>query len=223
MDNTVCKKIDTVVFDFDGTVMNTNNVIFKSWQHTFNRIRGRDGDIEYIRATLGEPLEYSMRKTFPEVPLEESIRIYRDYHRDRFPDMIELFPGIEELLAALKAGGYRTGLATSRLRQTTYQGLGKYDLFRFFDEVITVEDVSRAKPDPEMLLTMLDRLHSEPETSVMVGDTKLDIGCANNAGVTSVLVGWSEALAGKTREDFTGNEVPDHIVGSPAELSEIVG
>ena len=215
-------RIDTVVFDFDGTVMDTNKVIFKSWQHTFNTLTGHDGDIEMIKASLGEPLEYTMKKFFPELPVEESIQVYRNYHRDRFEDMIELFPGIDELLAELKRRGYKTGLATSRLKVTTYQGLEKYDLFKYFDEIITVEDVTKAKPVPEMLLTMLERLGSSPETSVMTGDTRWDIACANNAGATSILVGWSQALAGKTKEDFDGNEVPDFIIDTPEELLTII-
>ena len=95
-------------------------------------------------------------------------------------------------------------------------------MFKYFDEIITVEDVTKAKPDPEILLTMLERLGSKPKTSVMTGDTRWDIGCANNAGATSVLVGWSQALAGKTKEDFTGNEVPDFIINTPEELLTII-
>ena len=221
--NDKTKNIDTVVFDFDGTVMDTNQIIFNSWQHTFRTILGHDGDMDAILASLGEPLEYSMENFFPEIPVEESIQVYRDYHREKFDDTIELFPGIEELLEELKQRGYKTGLATSRLKVTTYQGLEKYDLFRFFDNIITVEDVTKAKPDPEILLTMLQKLKSQPQTSAMTGDTRLDIACANNAGATSVLVGWSQALAGKTKEDFTGNEVPDHIIQTPAELLSIIG
>lgn len=216
------KKIDTVIFDFDGTVMDTNRIIIMSWQHTFNTIKGHDGDMGDILASFGEPLEYTMGKFFPELPVEESIKVYRDYHRDKFVDTIELFPGIEELLAELKNRGYKTGLATSRLKITAYQGLEKYDLFKYLDEIITVEDVDKAKPDPEIVLTMMDKLGSKPETTVMLGDTKLDIGCANNAGVTSILVGWSQALAGKTKGDFTGNEIPDYIINEPKELFDII-
>lgn len=216
------KNIDTVVFDFDGTVMDTNNIIIMSWQHTFKTITGKEADKAMLHASFGEPLEYSMKKFFPDLPVEESIKVYRDYHREKFVDMIELFPGIEALLAGLKDKGYKTGLATSRLKVTTYQGLEKYDLFRYLDTVITVEDVTKAKPDPEILLTTLGKLGSKPENSVMVGDTRLDIACANHAGATSVLVGWSQALAGKTKKDFTGSEVPDHIIKTPEELFAII-
>lgn len=214
--------IDTVVFDFDGTIMDTNNVIIQSWQHTFRTIKGREGDLDYIMSTFGEPLEYSMEKTFAEVPSEESVRIYREFHRAKFYDMIEIFPGIKEMLSEVKELGYKTGLATSRVKLTAYQGLEKYDLFKYFDEILTVEEVTKAKPDPEMLLTTLKKLGSSPETSAMTGDTRLDIGCANAAGATSILVGWSQALAGKTKEDFTGNEIPDHIIETPADLITVI-
>lgn len=214
--------IDTVVFDFDGTIMDTNNVIIQSWQHTYRTIRGREGDLGYIMNTFGEPLEDSMRNAFPEVPMEESVAIYRDFHRERFYDMIELFPGVEEMLARLKDEGYKVGLATSRLRVTAYQGLEKYDLFKYFDTVLTVEESVKPKPDPELLLNTLAKMKSEPQTSAMTGDTRLDIACANRAGATSILVGWTEALAGKTKEDFTGDEVPDHIIQTPAEIFEVI-
>lgn len=215
-------KIDTVIFDFDGTVMDTNNIIIKSWQHTFNTLRGRDADLDVLHSSFGEPLEYTIERFFPELPVEEAIKVYRDYHRDKFVDMIELFPGIEEMLAKLKSKGFKTGLATSRLKITTYQGLEKYDLFKYFDVIVTVDDVEESKPDPKFLLRTLEKIGSDPGTSAMVGDTRLDIACANNAGATSILVGWSQALAGKTKEDFTGNEVPDYIIQTPDELFDII-
>ena len=214
--------IDTIVFDFDGTIMDTNKVIIESWQHTFRTIKGREGDLDYIMNTFGEPLEYSMKNTFPEVPMEESVAVYRDFHRARFYDMIELFPGIEEMLGKLKDKGYKLGLATSRLRVTAYQGLEKYDLFKYFDTVLTVEEAVKSKPDPEILLNTLAKLKSEPQTSAMTGDTRLDIACANRAGATSILVGWSQALAGKTKEDFIGDEVPDHIIHTPDEIFDVI-
>jgi len=214
--------IDTVVFDFDGTIMDTNNIIIESWQHTYRTIKGHEGDLGYILNTFGEPLEDSMRNAFPEVSTEESVAVYRDFHRARFYDMIQLFPGVEEMLANLKEGGYKVGLATSRLKVTAYQGLEKYDLFKYFDTVLTVEESVKPKPDPELLLKTLAKMDSKPETSAMTGDTRLDIACANRAGATSILVGWSEALAGKTKEDFTGDEVPDYIIKTPQELFDVI-
>ena len=76
--------IDTVLFDFDGTVMNTNNVILMSWQHTFKTLENRQEDREKLIQTFGEPLEETMKRFFPDVPTDEAIDIYRSFHRDKF-------------------------------------------------------------------------------------------------------------------------------------------
>ncbi|MCR5033830.1 MAG: HAD-IA family hydrolase [Clostridia bacterium] len=214
--------IDTVVFDFDGTIMDTNDVIIGSWQHVYRTLRGKEGDLDYILSTFGEPLEYSMETSFPEVPTEESVKIYRDWHRERFLDMIKLFPGITEMLQEVKARGCKMGIASSRLRLTLEQGLDKYDLHKYFDAIVAVEDTENPKPAPDIVLKTLELLDAKPENAVMVGDSRLDILCARNAGVPSVLVGWSATLAGKTKEDFAPGEAPDFIIDQPADLLELI-
>ena len=196
--------IDTVIFDFDGTIMDTNDVIIGSWQHVYRTLRGKEGDLDYILSTFGEALEYSMETSFPEVSVEESVKIYRDWHRERFLDMIKLFPGIVEMLEEVKARGFKMGIASSRLRLTLEQGL------------------ANPKPAPDIVLKALEKLDSKPENSIMVGDSRLDILCSRNAGVKSVLVGWSATLAGKTKEDFAPGEAPDFIIHDPAELLDII-
>ena len=214
--------IDTVLFDFDGTIMDTNDVIIGSWQHVYRTLRGEEGDLDYILSTFGEPLEYSMMTSFPEVDVEESVRIYRDWHRERFLDMIKLFPGITEMLQEVKARGYKTGIASSRLRLTLEQGLDKYDLGKYFDAIVAVEDTENPKPAPDIVLKTLELLDAKPENAIMVGDSRLDILCARNAGVQSVLVAWSATLAGKTKEDFAPGEAPDHIIDKPGDLLGII-
>jgi pyrophosphatase PpaX len=214
--------IDTVIFDFDGTIMDTNDVIIGSWQHVYKTLRGEEGDLDYILSKFGEPLEYSMETSFPEVSVEESVKIYRDWHRERFLDMIKLFPGITEMLQEIKARGYKTAIASSRLRFTLNQGLEKYDLGKYFDTVVAVEDAENGKPAPDIVLNTLERLDSKAENAIMIGDSRLDILCAHNADVPCVLVGWSATLAGKTKEDFTPGEAPDYIIQKPADLLDII-
>ena len=214
--------IDTVLFDFDGTIMDTNDVIIGSWQHVYRTLRGEEGDLDYILSTFGEPLEYSMETSFPEVSVEKSVKIYRDWHRERFLDMIKLFPGITEMLEEVKARGYKTAIASSRLRFTLEQGLDKYDLRKYFDTIVAVEDAPNGKPAPDIVLLTLDKLDSKAESAIMIGDSRLDILCAHNAGVPCVLVGWSATLAGKTKEDFAPGEAPDYIIDQPNDLLEII-
>lgn len=213
------KAYDTILFDFDGTVMNTNEVILRSWQHTFQTIENRQEDEAKIIETFGEPLEVTMRKFFPDMPVDEAVEIYRSYHRDNFGDLITVFPGMKELLAEVKRRGYKTGLVTSRLLHTTKQGLEKYELEEYFDVVVTADDTKKHKPDPEPINIALAKLHSAPETSIMLGDTMFDLLCAKNAGVASVLVSWSLAL--QAGDDF-GEAAPDHIIEKAEDLLELL-
>lgn len=212
-------KIDTILFDFDGTVMDTNDVIINSWQHTYRTLENREEDVANIVKTFGEPLEITMQKLFPNVPLEESVPIYRSYHRDNFGELISICPGMKELLQELKQQEYKVGLVTSRLKTTTMQGLEKYELTPYFDVVVTAEDTDKHKPDPAPVLIALEKLKSAPEKSLMLGDTMFDILCARNAGVASVLVEWGIAL---TEEEKNGPDGPDYRIGKAEELFDIL-
>ena len=128
---------------------------------------------------------------------------------------------MKELLIEVKARGYKTALVTSRLGFTTEQGLKKYGIDKCFDVIVTADDTTRHKPDPEPVNIALGKLGSTAEEAVMLGDTMFDIFCAKNAGVKSVLVSWSMALGGRTIEDM-GNEAPDYIIEKPEELFEII-
>lgn len=212
-------KIDTILFDFDGTVMDTNDVIINSWQHTYRTLENREEDVANIVKTFGEPLEITMQKLFPDVPIEESVRVYRSYHRDNFGELISICPGMKELLQELKKQQYKTGLVTSRLKTTTIQGLEKYGLAPYFDVIVTAEDTDKHKPDPAPVLIALERLAAAPEKSLMLGDTMFDILCARNAGVASVLVEWGIAL---TEEEKNGPDGPDYRIGKAEELFDIL-
>ncbi|MDO4745335.1 MAG: HAD-IA family hydrolase, partial [Bacillota bacterium] len=215
------RNIDTILFDFDGTIMDTNNVILMSWQHTFKTLENREEDESKLTATFGEPLERTLERFFPNVPVEESIKIYRNYQRSNFSELITLFPGMKELVMKCKARGYKTGLVTSRLKITAMEGLDKFDLEKYFDVIITPEDTDKHKPDPAPVNIALERLGSKPENAVMLGDTLFDIQCSHNAGIGAVLVSWTMALAGKTKEDL-GEDAPDYIINSPDELFDII-
>ena len=214
--------IDTVLFDFDGTIMDTNEVIIQSWQETFRTLKGREEDRDVLLKTFGEPLEYTMRNFFPDVPLEKGLEIYRGYQRDNCLSDIHLFPGVRELLDELTQRQIKMGLVTSRLRHTTQQALDKFDMNRYFGYVVTADDVTRHKPDPQSINIILEKIGSRPEQSIMVGDTIFDILCARNAGCTSVLVSWSMSLAEKLQNGFAPEETPDRIIDDPRQILQML-
>lgn len=212
-------KASTVLFDFDGTIMNTNALIIDSWQHTYRTLEGREEDEETIVRTFGEPLLKSMEKAFPQVSPEKAVDIYRSYHLDCFGERITLFPGVKELIEELYHKGFKLGVVTSRMRATTEEAMAKYGIHHYFHSVVTWDDTHKHKPDPEPVYIALRQLNSTPQESIMVGDSMYDILCAKNAGVRSVLVGWALAV---TEEEKTGPEGPDYIIPNAKDLSNML-
>ena len=211
--------IDTVLFDFDGTVMDTTDVIIGSWQHTFRTFEGKERPVEEIIKTFGEILSHTMKKMLPHVDTEEAINTYRSYHRDNFGERISVFEGMPELLAELKKRNLKLGLVTSRLSGTTWEGLRQYNLAEYFDVVVSCDDTDKHKPDPAPVNIALSRLGSKPENAIMLGDTMFDILCARNAGVRSVLVGWHVAM---TQKDINGPDGPDFIIEKAEDLLSLI-
>lgn len=208
-------KIKAVLFDYDGTLMDTNNIILESWQHTFRAIKGQEHPEKELYATFGEPLSYTMERFFPGEDVDRCVEIYRNYQLDHYQKLIEMFPGMVELVKDLKDRGYLTGVVTSRLPSTTFQGLDKYGLTPYFDAVVTCADTDKHKPDPEPALLCLEKLGVQPSEAVMIGDTTYDILCGKRAGVKSGLVGWSVAY---TEELLQGETKPDFIMNTAEEL-----
>ncbi|MDR3365256.1 MAG: HAD-IA family hydrolase [Clostridiales Family XIII bacterium] len=213
-------RVNTVLFDFDGTVMDTNELILESWRHTIRTLAGREADEDEIRLTLGEVIADSMRRLLPDVDVERAVGVYRDYQRDRYLDRIRLFDGTEETLRALKAAGCKTGLATSRLKNTTEQGLAHFGIADLFDAVLTASDTDKFKPDPAPLLMILEMLGSRPEEAVFIGDTRHDIEAGLAAGVFTVLVDWSFALPPEKRKDAP---TPDAVIKDMPGILKLLG
>ena len=215
--------INTILFDFDGTIMDTNQIIIDSWQETFRQLRGREEDPAVLLRTFGEPLEGTLLEFFPDVPLEKSLRIYRDYQQEIFLSSIHLFPGMRELLDALMDTPLNMALVTSRLRSSTERAMKKFDLEKYFSFVITADDVTTHKPDPTCINITLERIGADPQHTIMVGDSILDIQCAHNAGVQAALVSWTMTLADQVRNGFPPDQYsafdrPDIILRDPKEL-----
>lgn len=211
--------IRAVLFDFDGTVANTNKLVLDSWQHTYRTLTGREADEAVIKATFGEPLPVSMEKAFPNTPADESIAVYREHQKDIYEEMIEAFDGMPELMKALKEKGYLVAIVTSRMRNTTLIGLRKFGVMEDIDCIVTCEDTDKHKPDPEPVLIALERLSVSAEEALMVGDSMFDIKCARNAGVKTVLVEWAEAV---TEADRKGPDAPEYIIDRAEDLFEIL-
>ncbi len=206
-----------IIFDFDGTVADTNKLIVDAWQHIFLHYRGKKEDESKIYHTFGETLEYSISNMIPEADTASAIAKYRDYQK-MHNQRKELFPGIRDLLIELRKKDIVQAIVTSRTKKTTNEYMKDLNVEDYFDLIITCDDVHVHKPDPLPLIMALDKLGATKEESLMVGDTRFDIGCANNAGVDSALAGWSKAFSDEDLAICT----PTYRLNNPEELLNIV-
>lgn len=208
-------KITTILFDFDGTLVNTNDVIIASWQHTYRYYTGKEESLEKITACFGEPLLLTMAREFPAIDPEESAGVYRTFQQENADELVTIFPGILNMLRDLKNAGYRLAIVTSRTRESAQRYMDMFGIASYFDDMVSCEDTNVHKPNPEPILLCMQKLGVSREDCIMIGDSPFDIKCANNAGVLSVLVAWR----------ITGSGAPevadakwDYEIAEPADL-----
>ena len=208
-----------ILFDFDGTLVHTNDVIVASWQHTYNHYLGHEVPVEHITACFGEPLLLTMAREFPGVDPKESAEVYRSFQVENADRLVTIFPGIKELLAELKKAGYVLGIVTSRTRESALRYMDMFDITSYFDDLVTCDDTTVHKPNPEPLLLAMSRLGAAPEESLMIGDSPFDIKCANNAGVDSVMVNWRITC---DETSLIDDAKVDYWIHKPSDLVELL-
>lgn len=181
--------IDTVIFDFDGTLANTGPLIVKSFQNIYKKYYGVEKPEEYILSTFGEPLKVTIEREFQE-PYDEVFKAYRKYQDDNFEKEVKLFPGVKETLIELKNRNIKMGVVTARMRESTLFALEMLGILKYFDVVVAVDDTINHKPHPEPLIKAMDMLKTNNKQTLFVGDSRYDMECADNAHTFSALCAW---------------------------------
>lgn len=209
--------IDTVIFDFDGTLANTNQMIINSFKHIYTVFREEECDEEYVMSTFGEPLVLTLTRDFGQFNFEDVIACYREYQKDRFNNEITLYETVGETLKYLKSKNIKMGIATSRLRNSTISALEKFDIAKYFGAVVSADDVEKHKPDKEPLMKVMNMLKSSPEKTLYVGDSRFDMECAINASTTPVLAGWQRD-SGELAEKYK----VEHVLEKMWDLTKLI-
>lgn len=174
--------IKAVLFDFDGTVINTNELIIESYKYAFRKVLGRDIPIEEILGLFGRPLLLSLVEDYGEKG-EALCTAFREFNESRHDDIAVPFQGVPDSIIAIKDSGFKTGIVTSKRKEMLLRGIKLIGLEGVFDVLIANEDTEKHKPDPEPIITACERIGIAPSETVYVGDSVFDILCGKNAGV----------------------------------------
>ncbi|MEK0312216.1 pyrophosphatase PpaX [Cohnella sp. 56] len=185
------KKIEAVLFDLDGTIVDTNELIIQSFLSCLQGIVPPEFGREQIIPIMGQTLVSQLQQFSGREQVEDLIAGYRAYNMAHHDDMVSLFPGVLEVVPMLKSAGLKLGVVTTKMRPTTERALKLLGLYDYMDTIVTLDDVEHAKPHPEPVEKALRALDVAPEQAIMVGDSTVDIGSALAAGSYAVGVSWS--------------------------------
>jgi pyrophosphatase PpaX len=208
-------RFPVVLFDLDGTVVDSGPIILASMRHATREVLGRDfGDAELMQAVGGPGLEAQMAVFAPE-RVAELVQVYRA-HNEPLHDELEACVGMEDVLLRLHADGHRLGVVTAKRRSTVELAFARVPVAHLFETVVGGDETERHKPDPAPLLLAAERMQADPAETAYVGDSPFDIRAAKAAGMHAVAVPW-----GRIHErDRLAREEPDAIVDAPKELLE---
>jgi pyrophosphatase PpaX len=211
------------LFDFDGTLVDTTELIYQSMRHAAGEVLGREIPRETLMANVGQPLPRQM-ELIDAARVEALLESYELHNEEHHDSLIGEFPGVESDLARLRAGGVRVAVVTSKRRHSVELALEKFPgLGEVVDRFVTMEDTTEHKPNPAPLLKGLELLGGvPPEEAAYVGDSPFDVAAAKAAGITSVAVSWgvfSEATLRSAEPDYLVPDL-DSAVDVLLEISE---
>ena len=207
-----------VLFDLDGTLIDSTRLIIESYHHTMHVHRGRTlAESEWIKG-LGTPLRVQFRR-FTDDPeeVQRMIATYREWNLAHHDEMVRAFPGAVEAVRALKAAGVKVGIVTSKNRHGVRIGLDHCGFDALFDTVITSDDLEASKPDPAPVIAALAALGEHADAALFVGDSPHDIAAGRDAGTSTAACLW-----GPFERAALEVERPDIFLGDFAELPRLV-
>ena len=186
------KKYDVLLFDLDGTVADTDQMIVETMHILYDKYRnGVRTPIEEIYYFSGPPIYETLDKEFPGCDLEFMHSEFRRISIELYPKTVTAYPGCKETLLSLKEKGYKLGVVTNKIHSSTLYCLKLIGLEGIFDSIVCYDDVVNPKPHKEAIEKAMKELNVSDYTKVLyIGDNKIDILTAENAHVDSALVGW---------------------------------
>ena len=208
-----------ILFDLDGTLVDSIELILSSFRHTMSTHLGRmPPDEEWLR-TLGRPMRVQMGAfARSAAELEAMIRTYVAHNQANHEVLVRPFPGMSESVARLRQHGYRLAVVTSKLRQAALRELDTCGLDGMFEGVVSASDVERPKPDPQPVELGVETLEMTPGEVLFVGDSIFDLEAGRAADVDTAAALWGPFV----REQLAPGE-PDYWLEHIEELLDLLG
>lgn len=214
------KEIDLVIFDLDGTLVDSTDAICYTFNHVLQQQQMPIVEHALISAMIGQPLRQIYQTCLPTATVEDTEAFYHTYVSEYGPfseQYARMLPGAADVLPLLKAQNKKIALATTKARTPAMNVLKQFSLFSYFDAVFGVDSVTLPKPDPEIIHKALAECGVDASRAVMIGDTTLDMDAGRGAGVHTIGV-----LTGTHSRETLQSSQPTLIVESLEELKAFI-
>lgn len=180
---------DGIIFDIDGTLTSTNELIFASFNHVTKKYLNRSYSNEEIIELFG-PTEDVILRNWMKTEYNAARIDYYKFYESNHEAMTKSIPGINELLQDIKKSGIPLSIYTGKGRESSLITLNKIGAYDYFDLIVTGDDVDDHKPSPEGILKFIKKFNLPPQNVLMIGDAAADIIAAKDAGCKSASVLW---------------------------------
>lgn len=182
--------LDCVIFDVDGTLTRTNDLIFASFNHVTKKYLKREYAPSEIIPLFGPPEEGALAQVFPSELVGKAMDDLCTFYEQEHDARASLHEGIRAVLTMIRMRKGRAAVFTGKGRRTTEITLRKLGIEEYFDLIVSGNDVLHHKPDPEGIRRILSAFSVDPDRAVMVGDTLGDLRASRGAGVPMAAVLW---------------------------------
>lgn len=176
------------IFDLDGTLIDTEDAILKTWQYTLKEY-GYEYSLNEVRVVLGVTTGIGLQRLNAHVDENYTDKWQTNY--EKYSTEADFFDGAKEMLKLLKDRGCSLGIVSSRSKTEYKRFFESFNLESFFTTIVLEEDTREHKPNPEPLFKYIELTGADKDTCIYIGDMPTDIQCANDAGVISGLVTWN--------------------------------
>ncbi len=208
----------TILFDLDGTLIDSIGLILSSYHHTLAEHGFPPVSDEEWLAGVGTPLRVQLSR-WARSPddMDRLVATYRSHNLAHHDAMVRPYEGVVSLVQRIRAGGYRTGIVTSKNQEGTRRGLRLAGLEEQMEVLVCADSVTHPKPHPEPVLLGMELLGSGPEETLFVGDSIHDLHSGRAAGARTGAVLW-----GPFRRPALEAGQPDYWLERPQDLESLL-
>lgn len=204
-----------IIFDVDGTLTFTNQLIFDSFNHITEKYLGRTFSDKEIIELFG-PTEDVILKDICKDEYDSARKDYYKYYKDNH-SIAQLYDGIKSLIIEIKNADVLLSIFTGKGRTSALITLDEFELTNYFDLIVSGDDVENHKPSPEGIIKFLEMFKLNPKEVLMIGDAPSDIIAANDCGVEIASVVWDSYAEEEVRKLN-----PKNLFHSVSELKDFI-